>query len=296
MPNQAQTDQMTNAKGFIAALDQSGGSTPKALNLYGIDSSSYSTEEEMFDLIHGMRARIAQSPAFNGDDVIAAILFDLTMDRKIQGKPSATYLWEERGIVPFLKVDKGLEETTQDVQMMKPISDLSKTIARAKDAGIFGTKMRSVIHAANKDGIAAIVKQQFDVGAEISAEDLIPILEPEITISISDKAEAETILCAEILTHLNQLPDGQRIMLKLSPPTVDNTYLPLIEHPNVMRVVALSGGYERDEANSILSRNKGMIASFSRALSQGLSADQSDEQFNQVLSNSIKSIAAASAR
>lgn len=294
MSDSKQREQMTSGKGFIAALDQSGGSTPKALRLYGVDESAYSSEDEMFDLIHGMRARIAQAPAFTGEKVIGAILFEMTMDRAIGGKPSARFLWEERGVVPFLKVDKGLEAEANGVQLMKPMPDLDALLDRAVAAGIFGTKMRSVVSAANREGIAAIVDQQFEVGKQILAKGLVPILEPEVTISIDDKAEAEDILLEEITKHLDALDEGQEIMLKLSLPTKANQYASLIAHPRVIRVVALSGGYARDEANALLAKNEGMIASFSRALTEGLSAQQSDDEFNATIAEAIDGIYRAS--
>ncbi|OBA72100.1 fructose bisphosphate aldolase [Mycobacterium sp. 1554424.7] len=294
MPNQQQADRMTSGKGFIAALDQSGGSTPKALRLYGIQEDAYSSEEEMFDLIHEMRSRIITSPAFNGDRVLAAILFEQTMDRDIEGKPSTTYLWETKGVVPILKIDKGLAEASDDVQLMKPIPGLDELLERAVAKGVFGTKERSVIGGANASGIAAIVAQQFEVGHQVLSHGLVPILEPEVTISIPDKAEAEGILRDEITKQLETVPDGQRVMIKLSLPTEVNFYRPLIEHPKVMRVVALSGGYSREEANELLAKNTGLIASFSRALTEGLAADQSDEQFNATLDKSIQSIYDAS--
>jgi len=286
--------QMTSGNGFIAALDQSGGSTPKALRLYGVEEDAYSSEAEMFDLIHGMRSRIATAPAFTGEKVVGAILFEMTMDREIEGKPAAAYMWEERGVVPFLKIDKGLEAEENGVQLMKPIPGLEDLLSRAVDAGIFGTKERSVINAANADGIAANVAQQFELGAQVLSHGLVPILEPEITISISDKAEAEQMLLDAILAKLDSVPDGQQIMLKLTLPETPNHYKPLIDHPKVMRVVALSGGYNRDEANSRLSQNTGMIASFSRALTEGLSAQQSDDDFNATIATSIGSIYDAS--
>ena len=286
--------QMTSGNGFIAALDQSGGSTPKALRLYGVEEDAYSSEAEMFDLIHGMRSRIATAPAFTGEKVVGAILFEMTMDREIEGKPAVAYMWEERGVVPFLKIDKGLEAEENGVQLMKPIPGLEDLLSRAVDAGIFGTKERSVINAANADGIAANVAQQFELGAQVLSHGLVPILEPEITISISDKAEAEQMLLDAILAKLDSVPDGQQIMLKLTLPETPNHYKPLIDHPKVMRVVALSGGYNRDEANSRLSQNTGMIASFSRALTEGLSAQQSDDDFNATIATSIGSIYDAS--
>ena len=289
-----QTQQMRNGKGFIAALDQSGGSTPKALRLYGVEESAYSSEAEMFDLIHAMRARIIKSPAFTGDKVIGAILFEQTMDREIDGIPTATYLWNTRKVVPFLKIDKGLEAEADGVQLMKPMPGLDALLDRAKAAGIFGTKERSVVGAANAKGVAAIVAQQFTIGAQVAAHGLMPILEPEVTISIPDKAEAEALLQTEILRHLDALPVGTQVMLKVTLPSVANFYAPLVNHPNVLKVVALSGGYSRDEANAILAQNRGIIASFSRALSEGLSAQQSDAEFDAILGKAIDSIHAAS--
>lgn len=294
MPNDQQTEQMTNGKGFIAALDQSGGSTPKALKLYGIEEDAYSSEDEMFDLVHAMRTRIASAPAFTGDKVIGAILFEMTMDREMGGKPSAQYLWEDRRVVPFLKIDKGLADEADGVQLLKPIPGLDDLLSRAVDHGIFGTKERSVINKASASGIDAVVAQQFELGAQVLSHGLMPIIEPEVTISIADKAEAEDLLLASITKHLDGAPDGQKVMLKLSLPTKANLYKPLVDHPKVMRVVALSGGYERDEANAILAQNTGVIASFSRALSEGLSAQQSDDEFNSTIAATIDSIYAAS--
>lgn len=294
MSNAEQQKQMTSGNGFVAALDQSGGSTPKALGLYGITADAYSSDAEMYDLIHAMRARIARSPAFTGDKVIGAILFEMTMDREIDGKPSATYLWENRGVVPFLKVDKGLEDEADGVRLMKPMPDLEALLDRAKAAGIFGTKMRSVIDAASPVGIAANVAQQFEVGHKILGHGLVPIIEPEVTISIADKAAAEDILLAELTRALDALPADQQVMLKLTLPETANHYQPLVEHDRVMRVVALSGGYSRQEANARLSQNTGVIASFSRALTEGLSAQQSDAEFDATLANTIDSIYAAS--
>jgi len=294
MPNAAMTTQMQTGQGFIAALDQSGGSTPKALRLYGIEEDHYASEAEMFDLIHAMRARIATAPAFTGDKVIAAILFEDTMDRQIGGKPAATFLWEDRGVVPFLKIDKGLEDETDGVQMMKPIPGLDDLLDRAVGHGIFGTKERSVIHGANAAGIANIVAQQVDLGFQVLAKGLMPILEPEVSIKAEDKAEAEEILLAELLKGCDAVRDGQQVMLKLTIPTKPNLYAPLIAHPKVMRVVALSGGYERAEACERLAANSGMIASFSRALTEGLSAQQSDDSFNAALAEAIDAIHAAS--
>jgi fructose-bisphosphate aldolase class I len=292
--NQIQAERMTSGKGFIAALDQSGGSTPKALRLYGIDENSYSTDSEMFDLIHAMRSRIVTSPVFNGERVLGAILFEETMDRDIGGKPSASYLWDNKGVVPFLKIDKGLQDAADGVQLMKPIPDLDDLLARAVGKGIFGTKERSVIGAADAKGIGDVVTQQFDVARQVLSHGLVPILEPEVTISITDKAAAEDLLRDVITDQLDGIPDGQKVMLKLSLPTEVNHYLPLTEHPKVMRVVALSGGYSRDEADALLAKNTGLIASFSRALTQGLSAQQSDQEFTATLDAAIQSIYDAS--
>ncbi|MEM1301219.1 MAG: fructose bisphosphate aldolase, partial [Pseudomonadota bacterium] len=289
-----QADQIRGGQGFIAALDQSGGSTPKALKLYGIEEDAYSNDEQMFDLIHDMRTRIVKSPAFTGDKVVGAILFEMTMDREIDGMPSPHYLWNERKVVPFLKVDKGLEAEENGVQLMKPIPDLDDLLTRAKGLGVFGTKMRSVINAANADGIHAIVQQQFEIGKQILAHGLIPIIEPEVTISIEDKAEAEEILKSEILYALGQLEEGQEVMLKLTLPETANHYMPMVGHPAVMCMVALSGGYSREEANIRLSTNHGMIASFSRALTEGLSAGQADDAFDTMLGETIDSIYQAS--
>jgi fructose-bisphosphate aldolase class I len=294
MVNQQQADKMTSGKGFIAALDQSGGSTPKALRLYGIEENAYSSEDEMFDLIHQMRARIITSPVFGGDRVLAAILFEQTMDRAIDGKPTAAYLWEDKDVVPLLKIDKGLADAVDGVQLMKPIPGLDDLLARGVQNGIFGTKERSVIGAANPTGIAAVVAQQFELAGQVLAHGLIPIIEPEVTISIADKAEAEDLLRDEIAKNLEGLPEGRRVMLKLTLPTVANHYQSLVDHPKVMRVVALSGGYSRDEADALLAQNTGVIASFSRALTEGLSAQQSDEEFNATLDASIQSIYNAS--
>jgi fructose-bisphosphate aldolase class I len=294
MPNEKQADRMTSGKGFIAALDQSGGSTPKALRLYGIEDDAYSSEKEMFDLIHQMRSRIIISPAFTGDRVLAAILFEQTMDREIEGEPSTTYLWGKKGVVPILKIDKGLSEASDGVQLMKPMPGLDELLERAVRKGVFGTKERSVIGGANLEGIAAVVAQQFEVARQVLSHGLVPILEPEVTISIADKAQAEDILRDEITKQLETVPDGQRVMLKLSLPSEVNHYRPLVEHPKVMRVLALSGGYSREEANKLLAQNTGVIASFSRALTEGLSVDQSDEQFNATLDKAIQSIYDAS--
>ena len=294
MSKEDQAARMRTGDGFVAALDQSGGSTPKALRLYGIEEDRYSGEEQMFDLIHQMRTRIIKSPAFTGDRVLAAILFEQTMDRDIDGKPTSAYLWEERGVVPFLKVDKGLDDETDGVRLMKPMPGLKDLLVRANAAGIFGTKMRSVIDAASPSGIASVVDQQFAIASEILDAGLVPIIEPEVTISISDKAEAESILRDEIAKHLDTLPADRDVMLKLTLPETANHYKPLIDHDRVMRGVALSGGYSRDEANDRLSKNTGMIASFSRALTEGLSDQQSDEDFDAQLKKSIDSIYKAS--
>jgi fructose-bisphosphate aldolase, class I len=294
MSKDIQTAQMTSGQGFIAALDQSGGSTPKALALYGVDESAYGSEAEMYDLVHAMRARIVKSPAFSGDKVIGAILFEMTMDRDIDGVPTAQFLWENRHVVPFLKIDKGLAEAHDGVKLMKPNDGLDDLLSRAVDAGVFGTKMRSVIDMANADGIAAIVKQQFEVGAQVLAHGLTPIIEPEVTISSPDKPAAEDILLGELTAALDALPTGQQVMLKLTLPEKANLYKSLADHDRVMRVVALSGGYSRDEANARLAQNADVIASFSRALSEGLSADQSDAAFDAKLASSIAAIHAAS--
>jgi len=288
------TAKMSEGQGFIAALDQSGGSTPKALKLYGVEESDYNGEAEMFDAVHAMRSRIMQSPAFTGDKVIGAILFEMTMDRDVAGKPTSHYLWEEKGVVPFLKIDKGLEAEENGVQLMKPMPGLDDLLARAFKLGVFGTKERSVINAANPVGIKAVVDQQFEIGEQVIAAGLMPILEPEVTITIADKAEAEAILREEILTHLDALDESKKVMLKLSLPSVANFYKPLVDHPRVLKVVALSGGYSRDDANAILSQNTGMIASFSRALSEGLNAKQTDAEFDATLQAAVDSIHAAS--
>lgn len=294
MTDQKQTEQIRSADGFIAALDQSGGSTPKALQLYGIEADAYSSDAEMFDLIHQMRARIIKSKGFNGNRIIGAILFERTMDGDIDGKPTATYLWEDCKVVPFLKVDKGLADEEDGVRMLKPMPDLDALLEKAVSKGIFGTKMRSVINAASPTGIAAVVAQQFEIGKQILGHGLMPIIEPEVTITIADKAEAEDILLGEITKQLDALEDGQQVMLKLTLPEVANKYKPLVDHPKVLRVVALSGGYSREEANTRLSQNTGMIASFSRALTEGLSAQQSDEEFDATLDASVQSIYDAS--
>ena len=288
-------EKMRNGKGFIAALDQSGGSTPKALKLYGVEESAYKNDAEMFDLIHQMRTRIIKSPAFNDSKILGAILFEQTMDRKIDGKYTAEYLWEEKRILPFLKVDKGLVDLDADgVQLMKPITNLADLLKRANEHHVFGTKMRSVIKKASKEGIARVVAQQFEVANEIIAAGLIPIIEPEVDINIPDKAAAEEILQEEILKHLDKLPATSDVMLKLTLPTIENFYTPLTKHPRVVRVVALSGGYSREKANEILGKNQGIIASFSRALSEGLYDQQSDAEFNKTLADSIEGIYEAS--
>lgn len=293
MTKAQQTERVAKGNGFIAALDQSGGSTPKALRLYGVAETAYANETEMFDLIHAMRARIIKSPAFTGDKVVGAILFEQTMDRDIDGTPTATYLWQQRGVVPFLKIDKGLDAEVDGCQMMKPMPELDALLDKAVAAGIFGTKERSVISAANAKGIQAVVDQQFAVGRQVLAKGLMPIIEPEVTISIADKAEAENLLRDALLKALDGMGD-QKVMLKLTLPTVPNLYAPLVDHPNVLKVVALSGGYSRDEANAILAKNRGIIASFSRALTEGLSAQQSDAEFDAALGKAIDSIHAAS--
>lgn len=292
--NQEQLDKVRSGKGFIAALDQSGGSTPKALRLYGVEESEYDGDAEMFDLIHQMRTRIITSPSFGGDRVLGAILFEQTMDRQVDGIDTAAYLWDRKQIVPFLKVDKGLEDEGQGVQLMKPIGGLADLLARARAKGVFGTKMRSVIKLADPAGIEAIADQQFAVGAEISDAGLVPILEPEIDIHSPQKAEAESLLKAGILARLDALAADRPVMLKLTLPEADGFYQELVDHPNVVRVVALSGGYTRDDANDRLARNPGVIASFSRALTEGLSAKQSDEEFNATLDASVKGIYEAS--
>ena len=294
MVNQQMTQQAAEKAGFVAALDQSGGSTPKALKLYGVEDDAWSNDEEMFGLIHDMRARIVKSPAFTGDKVMGAILFERTMDGEIDGVPTAQYLWEKRGVVPFLKVDKGLAPEANGVQLMNPMPDLDALLRRAVKKGIFGTKMRSVIHAANAEGIAANVAQQFEVGLQILGHGLVPIIEPEVNITIEDKAEAEDLLLAAITKQLDTVPADKQVMLKLSLPEKANQYKSLVDHPRVMRVVALSGGYSRNEANRRLCENTGMIASFSRALTEGLSAKQSDSDFDSTLAGTIDSIYDAS--
>jgi fructose-bisphosphate aldolase class I len=292
--NTEQMNKMRSGKGFIAALDQSGGSTPKALRLYGIEESEYSGEAQMFDLIHAMRTRMIKSPAFTGDRVLGAILFEGTMDRDIDGIGSAEYLWSKKGVIPFLKVDKGLADEANGAQVMKPMPELDALLSRAVSKGIFGTKMRSVIKLANKAGIDAVVKQQFEVGRQILASGLVPIIEPEVDINSPEKSAAEDLLKAAIAAELAQQPADKPIMLKLTLPNTDNFYADFVKHPSVLRVVALSGGYSREDANAKLSRNNGMIASFSRALTEGLSAKQSESEFNAMLDSTIADIYAAS--
>lgn len=292
--NDEQLERMRSGAGFIAALDQSGGSTPKALKLYGVEESQYEGEAEMFDLIHGMRTRMITSPAFNGDRVLGAILFEGTMDRDIDGRGSADYLWSVKRVVPFLKVDKGLADEADGVQLMRPMPDLDSLLARAAAKGVFGTKMRSVVKLADAAGVGAIVAQQFEVGAQILDSGLVPIIEPEVDIHSPEKEAAERLLKAEIVNHLDALDSARQVMLKLTLPSIDDFYLDLVQHPSVLRVVALSGGYSRDEANARLARNHGVIASFSRALTEGLSAQQTDEEFDAVLDATISAIYAAS--
>jgi len=280
--------------GFIAALDQSGGSTPKALKLYGVAESTYSGEAQMMDLVHQMRTRIITTPAFNGDRILAAILFEATMDRDIQGKPTAEYLWTVKRVVPILKVDKGLADEASGVQLMKPMPELDKLLARAKAKGIFGTKMRSVIKQADAAGIKAVVDQQFQVGRQIIAAGLVPIIEPEVDIKCPDKAGAEDLLKAEIRRQLDALPEGQLVMLKLTLPEKDDLYADFVKHPRVLKVVALSGGYSRADANKRLARQHGMVASFSRALTEGLTAQQSDAEFDSAMNDAIQGIYDAS--
>ena len=289
-----QLQKMQTQPGFIAALDQSGGSTPKALGLYGIHEDAWSNDEEMFAIVHQMRARIVTSPSFTGERILGAILFENTMDRAIEGQPSADYLWNVKQVVPFLKVDKGLADENDGVQLMKPMPDLAGLLDKANASRIFGTKMRSVIKQANATGIGNIVDQQFEVGRQIIAAGLVPIIEPEVDIHCPQKAEAEALLKPAILAQLDRLPSGQRVMLKLTPPEQDDFYSELVKHPSVVRVVALSGGYSRDVANDRLRRNHGVVASFSRALVEGLTAQQSDAEFDAMLDASIQSIYEAS--
>ena len=292
--NQEQLARMRSGDGFIAALDQSGGSTPKALRLYGIEENEYLGDAQMFDLIHGMRSRMVTSPSFGGNRVLGAILFEGTMDRDIDGQGSADYLWKTKGVIPFLKIDKGLADDANGVQLMKPMPELDALLAKGASKGIFGTKMRSVIKEANKAGIDAVVAQQFAVGRQILAAGLVPIIEPEVDITSATKKEAEVLLKAALLAELNAQPADQPVMLKLTLPEVDDFYQELVNHPSVLRVVALSGGYSREESNQRLSRNHGVIASFSRALTEGLSAKQSEAEFNATLDSTIQGIFDAS--
>lgn len=286
-------DKVTNGNGFIAALDQSGGSTPKALRLYGISEDSYDTEEEMFDLVHKMRTRIVTSPAFTSDKILGAILFEQTMESKVDGKYTAEYL-ADKGIAPFLKVDKGLADKENGVQLMKPMPELDELLDRANEHGIFGTKMRSVIHEANEDAIKEVVKQQFDIGKRILDKGLVPIIEPEVDIHSEDKEKIEDIMKVAILDELDKLEEEQDVMLKLTIPSVRNNFKELVEHPRVIRLVALSGGYNRATANELLKENDGIIASFSRGLTEGLSVDQTDKEFNNMLEDSVEKIYDAS--
>jgi fructose-bisphosphate aldolase class I len=290
--NQEQLDKVRSQDGFIAALDQSGGSTPKALRLYGIEESEYSGDEEMFDKVHEMRSRIITSPSFGGNRILGAILFEMTMDREVGGKPTAQYLWEDKQVVPILKTDKGLADEKDGVQRMKPFPDLDDLLDRGVSKGIFGTKMRSVIKLANASGIKAVVDQQFEVGRQILAKGLVPILEPEVDINSPEKAQAEDLLKANLLDGLSGLGD-QKVMFKLTLPDQDGFYKECIEHPNIVRVVALSGGYSREDANAKLARNHGMVASFSRALTEGLTAQQTAAEFDKMLDESIQSIGPA---
>ena len=292
--NEQQAEQMRHGAGFIAALDQSGGSTPKALAAYGVGPERYASEAEMFDLVHAMRTRVITSPSFTSKRIIGAILFERTMDGSVQGRPTAEYLWEIKRVVPFLKVDKGLAEEDRHVRIMNPIPGLDELLERAVRAGIFGTKMRSVIHAANARGIAAALDQQFAVGQQILKAGLVPILEPEVSIKAADKPQAESLLKAGFIERLDALPGDQKVMLKLTLPSVAGAYGDLVKHPRVLRVVALSGGYSRDESNALLAQNPGVIASFSRALTEGLTAQQSDAEFNAALDKAIESIYQAS--
>ena len=291
---QEQWGKIEREPGFVAALDQSGGSTPKALRLYGIEDGAWTNDEEMFSIVHDMRTRIITSPSFNGDRILGAILFENTMDREIGGRPSARYLWEAKRVVPFLKVDKGLAPEADGVQLMKPVPGLDALLARATENGVFGTKMRSVIKLANPAGIEAVVDQQFAIAGRILAADLVPIIEPEIDIHSPEKAEAEALLRSALLAHLEGLGPDERVMFKLTLPEEDDFYASCVGHPKVLKVVALSGGYTREEANARMSRNEGVVASFSRALTEGLSAGQSDAEFNALLDSSIESIFQAS--
>ena len=292
--NPQQRDRIASGKGFIAALDQSGGSTPKALKLYGVDESAYANEEEMFAQVHAMRTRIVTSPAFSGERVLGAILFERTMDDDFAGKNAVAYLWEDKGVVPFLKIDKGLADEADGVQKMKPIPGLADLLARAKARGVFGTKERSVIKANNAKGIAEVLDQQFELGQQVLAAGLVPIIEPEVDINSADKQAIEVELKRGLLERLDRLDPATPVMLKLTLPEVDGYFQELVDHPAVLKVVALSGGYSRDEANARLARNPGVIASFSRALTEGLSAQQDDAAYNQALDASIESIYRAS--
>lgn len=294
IPYQPYLNKITGNNGFIAALDQSGGSTPKALRLYGIEETEYSNQEEMFTLIHQMRSRIITSPSFTGDRILGAILFEQTMNQEISGMSSAQYLWQKKQVVPFLKVDKGLEEVKEGVQLMKPIPGLEVLLQQAINKDIFGTKMRSVIKDANEQSVAAIVKQQFDIAKIIIEKKLVPIIEPEVDIHCEKKSEAEQMLFDNLMNQIEQLTSEQKILLKLTIPNESNLFAPFINHPNVIRVFALSGGYSREEANTRLALNNGMVASFSRALTEGLTAQQSNEEFDSVLDSSIESIFQAS--
>ncbi len=294
MSTEQQLNKVQTQDGFIAALDQSGGSTPKALGLYGVDESSYSGDDEMYATVHKMRTRIVTSPSFGGNRILGAILFENTMDREIAGKGSAQYLWEDKQVVPFLKIDKGLADEVDGAQIMNPNPGLGALLDKAKTKGVFGTKMRSVIKTANPVGVKAVVDQQFEVGRQIIAAGLVPIIEPEVDIHSPSKAEAEDMLLAALLEQLNSLGAGDKVMLKLTLPEQDNLYAPCIAHANVVRVVALSGGYSREEANNRLTRNLGMVASFSRALSEGLSVNQTEDEFNAMLDSSIEAIFQAS--
>lgn len=289
-----QLEKIKKEPGFIAALDQSGGSTPKALANYGVDASAYSNDEEMFDVVHAMRTRIVTSPVFNGDRIMGAILFENTMDRTVDGQGTADYLWNEKRVVPFLKVDKGLADEDNGAQIMKPMPGLDELLQKAREKNVFGTKMRSVIKTANADGVNAVVAQQFEIGSQIVAAGLVPIIEPEVDINSPQKTATEDLLKTALLAHLDRLEAGQLVMLKLTLPEQDNFYRECIQHANVLKVVALSGGYSREEANQRLARQNGMVASFSRALSEGLSAQQNDDEFNQMLDASIESIFQAS--
>ena len=292
--NDQQLEKVRDRDGFIAALDQSGGSTPKALRLYGVAEDAWSGDDEMFSIIHGMRTRIMTSPSFDGDRILGAILFENTMDREIEGKPSARYLWEEKNVVPFLKVDKGLAPEADGVQMMKPMPELDSLLARAKGSGVFGTKMRSVVKLANPAGVKAIVDQQFEIGRRIADAGLVPIIEPEIDIHSPEKEQAETLLKDAMLAQLDALGPDRKVMLKLTLPERENFYAECVNHPNVLKVAALSGGYTREEANARMARNHGVIASFSRALTEGLTAQQTEDEFDAMLDASIASIYEAS--